>query len=833
MKNQLSCFMVLCGLLNSFISGAQTVSSPLDSLKQKLTTSLSDYYKRYPQEKIYIHTNQNDYLTGQTIWYKAYAMAYGKPSPLSKIVYVRLSDDHGKIVKQDKLPINNSTAFGSIDIPDSLHTGWYRLRAFTAWMLNADKDAFYQQAIYIKNLHDKFSSPALPESKNSAYHVKFFPEGGSLVDATICNIAFKAIDENGLPVYVYGDVLDQNKTPVAKLVTVHDGMGSFELETYANMGYVAQVHFPDNSVQNIALPQVKKTGMSMNVNVMPADEFEVKLTYAGLQQNNMDVIIEAVQNNGASITYPVIIDRGLNIFSFKKNNFSTGILQLTVFDKSGLPLAERIVFIDNRDQIRPSITTDTLSFTPGCDNVFTIHLTDNGKRPVKANLSVAITDADMDVPPDDDICPYFLMTSELKGHVYQPAYYFKNESDTLWQQLDLVMLTNRWRSFDWDTIFNERPKPLTYAVERPQFIAGKIENYDGKDKLKIKLIISGSDSSRIMAEVEPDSSGVFKFNNYNKQGTANIYYEVVNAKNRKQPLKITFFSQDLDTVRFTDDTLYRYNAAQGVSSGRIRITTDTGLITKGVALKQVDVKAIKLTPTELLIKSHVNHLTSDNAQTLDLVNVPSAPSQTIIQYITGKFPGLIITQQYGGEVGYKYHGEDAPPAPGEGTNLLKGGGADGNALFFYLDEARVEYGDIESMPLTDVALIQFVPPPVWFAPLNGGFIGALLIYTKNFNDDKNSFNYTYTPRPSRFDQYTFNSYSVTKEFSSPDHPAAKQPEADNRSTLYWNHDLDTDNEGNIKIHFFNTDKTKKYRVVIQGMDNDGRLLYLNELIHLD
>ena len=386
--------------------------APLESIGQNLSNSLIDYYKKYPQEKIFVHTDQNVYFGGQTIWYKAYVLAYGKPSQLSKILYVRLSDSHGKLIKWDKHPVLKSTAHGNINLPDSLPTGLYQLQAFTAWMLNFDKDGLYHQNIYVQNVRDT-ANHAIPVGANKRYHINFFPEGGELVEGNVCSVAFKAADGNGMPIVVSGDVIDNNKNILAKLATVHDGMGSFKLEPYASTSYSARVYFPDKSVQNIALPMAKKTGISMQVSISLPEELEIKINYADEKKGYNNIILSAMQNNGLAVNYPLQLSHGTNIFSFQKNKFSTGILRLTIFDATGLPTAERIVFINNNDQLRLSLAKDSISFNPKGKNVFTLHLSDNKNRPTKANVSISVTDANIGTEPENDISSYFLLSSEL------------------------------------------------------------------------------------------------------------------------------------------------------------------------------------------------------------------------------------------------------------------------------------------------------------------------------------------------------------------------------------------------------------------------------------
>ncbi|MDB5125076.1 MAG: hypothetical protein JWP94_3205 [Mucilaginibacter sp.] len=805
----------LFALVNLLTADGQAIPAAIKAISEKITSSVSGYYKKYPSEKIFLHTSQNVYLTGQTIWYKAYLMAYGKPSLLSRIMYIRLSDANGKLITQNMLPVKNSTAYGNINLPDSLPGGWYQLQAFTAWMCNFDKQDFFHQKIYIQNIHTPVNMVTGVTAGN-IYHIDFFPEGGDLVDGNMCNIVFKATDENGMPVNVYGDVLDNNNKSVATLETRHDGMGSFELEAAANTNYCVRVHFPDGSVQNISLPGIKKTGLSMRVNAMPASELEVKITYAGQQKEYKDIVVAAAQDNGTVVTYPLKLSRGINVFSFKKDDFSPGIVRLTVFDESFVPLAERVAFIHDKNMLDLSLSKDTLSFDPKSKNIFTLHLADGKNKRVKANVSVAVTDAALEGGPENNIAAYFLMSSELRGYIHQPGYYFKNNSDTIRQQLDLVMQTNGWRHFKWDTVLNDKPRNLKYFIEKEQVVAGKIENYHDKDNLKIKLIVTSADSGKYMGYVEPDSAGMFVLKDYNHRGPATLFYDVVNAKNKKQPVNVTFFNAQIDIASFPPDTISSYTGSkpvipQSIISDAVK-DHDARFPAKGIMLKTVNIREQKLTPTEVLINSHVKHLNADNAYTLDLVHT-TFPPVNIMDYIQGRFPGVqIILGPNDSVIKFTYHG----------TNSIK----DKNPLpYFYVDEASSTLDEILNIPLTDVAIIRFAPPPVWFAPLNGGMNGALLIYTRRFGDEK----VAGKGIMANYGKYTFNNYSVTREFPLPDYSVTKPTKSpDYRTTLYWNHDLFTDKQGNIKIRFFNSDKAKKYRVVVQAMDANGRLGYLSE-----
>ena len=815
-------------LLSLFsVCAAQTRTT--DTLETRVKNLLSNYYKKYPQEKIFVHTSQNGYASGQTIWYKIYAAAYGKPSALSKIVYLQLAGINGKILAQQKLPLTNGHAFGNIDLPDSLKTGWYQLRGFTGWMMNFDEDGYYHQNIYIQNTSDTIHH-ALRNTSPKKYRVSFFPEGGDMVDGNPCNVAFKATDADGMPVTIYGEVQDNTKKTIAALVTTHDGMGIFGMEPAAGNAYTAVIRFPDNTEETMALPAVKKEGLSFTVNPASADEIQLKIMFSGAREKYKDVLLTAFQNNGLIATYPLELSRGINVFSIKKNEFATGILRLTLFDHTGVPAAERLVFINNHNQLKLQLKADTISLMPHQKQVFSLAASGADHQPLNGNFSVSVTDADADAGNNaNTIYSSLLLDSELRGYINKPAWYFMNNSDTLSRQLDLVMLTSGWRHFKWEQVFKSNDISLHYPVEKTQFIAGKILGYHKplteKDQFTIKLLIMNQDSSKYIGYVTPDSTGSFILNDYAHAGKSTLYMETADKKNHVKKLGISLFSTLADSLKNTTAPPFSITENEGLAVSNYLLAN---AITEkraryesmGIMLKTVVVKDKKLTPTQEVINDHVSPLyRAMQEYTLDLVNNPSLDIG-FINYIRGRFPGLMID----GKGNFVYLSSSTFQQPKDKSDT---GGMQATdpvmQPYFFLNEAPVkDLLTIESIPMQDIALIRFLPPPVACAPYNGGNVGAILVYTKDRADDARRF----IASNESFNQFTFNGYTITREFSSPDYSHTKTvPPPDNRTTLYWNHDLDTDGTGHAGFNFYNTDKTKRFRVVIQGMDSEGRLGY--------
>jgi hypothetical protein len=786
-----------------------------------LKNSIISYYSKYPREKVFIHTNQDFYSSGETIWYKVYATAYGKPTALSKIIYVQLTDTTGNLITQNKLPLLDGKAYGNIDISQKIKSGWYSLSGFTSWMMNFDHQGYYRQRIYISNLTDSTVTPAEKATIKKIYHITFYPEGGDLVDGNLTKIAFNAYSDDGLPARVEGVVRDNTKV-IEKISTVHAGMGEFTIEAFAGSSYSATVQFPDGSKQEVKLPEVKTTGVYLQAS-QTLSTVRLKLAFAGLKEKSGDYVLAAFQNSGQVNTYPLQLVRGINEFELPNAGFSTGILRLTVFDHNGLPQAERILFINKHDLQTTTLKADTLSFLPGGLNSFSTIVKDKTGQAVKGNFSVAVTDGDtFKENAGQNIFSALLLSPELKGGIYDPGYYFKNESDSLARQLDLVMLTNGWRHFSWQKILNNENYAFKYPVEQSQYVAGKVVGYENltqdKNNFKIKLLIKNRDSTKFIGYISPDSTGRFIMKDFNHTGVSDIYLQTADKINHIKNLQVKIFNNLDDSLRqvkadsFADDTVPNF---PGYYISHAQSEAKYNLPANSIMLNTVNVKEKKTSPIEKLIADHVSlKYTSDREFTLDLVNNPTL-NIGLLDYIRGRFPNLQILGNNTNPI-FIYRGANTLQDPSP-SNYLP---------YFYLNEASVQYSSISDISLVDVAMIRFMPPPVWFAPYNGGNAGAIMIYTK-----KNSDEVRQMTAMSGFDHYTFNGFSITREFSAPDRNKLQQAGLmDERITLYWNHDLEADNNGVLKFRFHNSDIAKKFRVVIQGMDAHGRLVYLQQMV---
>lgn len=129
----------------------------------------------YPLERVYVHTDAEDYLQGDRIWLKAYLVDEIERTPVDSTLYlyVELFDKHGYLARRAKLLRNQGAFFGYLDIPEDLTAGEAYLRAYTRYMASAPETAFTKR---ISVGRTKVSEP-VPSRSEKGLAVERRPHG--------------------------------------------------------------------------------------------------------------------------------------------------------------------------------------------------------------------------------------------------------------------------------------------------------------------------------------------------------------------------------------------------------------------------------------------------------------------------------------------------------------------------------------------------------------------------------------------------------------------------------------------------------------------------------
>jgi hypothetical protein len=491
-----------------------------------------------PQEKVYLHLDKPHYAIGDTIWFKAYTVigVQHRLSALSGVLYVELIDARDSVAKRLTLPLISGMAWGDFTLARSYKPGEYSLRAYTRWMRNAGPAFFYNRHVQVGGMR---AVPAGP-SKNAALNpdVQFFPEGGELVNGIRSKIAVKAVSSNGRGQDIKGDIEDNDGNVVADFATQHLGMGVFAFTPQSGKSYKAKIAGIGESSFTVALSPSNDEGLTLALNNSRPDSIYIKVAInekALEKQKNNPFYIIAQSNGRAYYTSQGVLDGLVYTAKVDKARFPSGIAQFTLFSQNGEPLAERIVFLQNNDTLKMDLAAPAAGNATRGEMKIALDVKDSEDEPVAGSFSVSVINESR-VGADEDtestILNNLLLASDLKGYIEQPNYYFTDVNDQTRADLDVLMLTQGYRRFDWKAILSSNHPPLAWQPEKALEISGTLKTPSGHliPNGKITLVATGQN---MLLDTVTDANGDFKFNGLYIADTAKLVLRARKANDGK------------------------------------------------------------------------------------------------------------------------------------------------------------------------------------------------------------------------------------------------------------------------------------------------------------
>ncbi len=457
------------------------------------------------QEKIYLHLDNQCYFKGDTIWYKAYVVRADSLtySDMSHILYVELVSPDGMVVeRQNIIASEKGYGDGNFVLEDSIYSGFYELRAYTRWMLNfsvsehhygsKDAELFYNKQM-AKDFFRQFDGiysrvvpvyerPETPGDYAAKYIVSrpktrqekelkekllvnFYPEGGHLIAGQPCTVAFEATDEDGEVQNVQGWVRIPDSTDSLRIETTHQGRGLFTVNVPAD-GRLRAGFMWHGKRYTFNLPKTEDAGCALRLDAV-GDQLKADIRLSGLpdgRQYGVAVLCRGVLKYFETIT-------GSTALTIDKSQLTTGVCNLIVIDEEGKPLSDRLFFVNHHDYDNQAIVVDEGEKT--YDPFQQIDL--SFQAPVDANhISIAVRDGATDELTYDtgNMMTDLLLSSELKGFVAYPDYYFEADDREHRQHLDLLLMVQGWRRYDYQELTSGQP--LRYAPEQQMTIEGYV-----------------------------------------------------------------------------------------------------------------------------------------------------------------------------------------------------------------------------------------------------------------------------------------------------------------------------------------------------------------------
>ncbi len=778
------------------------------TVSEKIIAALDTFSYIEPHEKAYLQTDRNAYLAGESIFFKAYILFDEKPTILSKIVYAELVNKYGQIIEKKMLPLANGISAGNFNINPSTPDGIYFIRCYTLWMLNMPDFIFEKKVI----VYNRIPTDTITTYVSPKLECKFYPEGGDLVYGVKSRIAFKAtlFAENNKN--FTATLVDNNNIKIDSFKSIHNDMGYFELTPEQGKSYKVVLNYAPSTENNLfSLPTPKNEGIVISTDNSNLNKVFLKVERSENKKaayNNL--IVAAQMNNKIVYMGKLNFDEGLDALAISKKNLPAGIMQITVFDESGNPLAERLVFVANHSINKDLIKSKKNSLLKREKNILEIDL----KVYTNANASISITNAVAEkFSSSANILSVLLLTNDLKGDIYNSKYYFNDKEFKTLSHLDLVMMTNGWRRFKWSEIIKNQFTTPKYTIERSLNVSGNIFQSNGKSLLKsskINLIINGEDSTKIISEASTNAKGEFYVDNINFKKEATVFYQGTNLNNKESlvSVKLNPFYFDLLQKASIKSNLNYYSEYSLVPLhyfSKLMNQKKLANNVKSKTLETVVVKSKKISLKDSLDSKYATDIFYESDQTIPVnTNINTGD---ILQFLSNMIPGIIITRKNGeSQVLFSRY---------QGLSFFSENTETG--VQFFLNEVPVNIAVVESLFAEDIGLVKVFKGNTAIAL--GANRGAIALYTVKGKIAKDW-------RTKGFDFVKKLGYSVVREFNEINYSIIK-PESefkDERTTLYWNPSIKV-KEGISLIEFYNDDVCKKIKITIEGIDENGKLIY--------
>jgi hypothetical protein len=654
--------------------------------------------------------------------------------------------------------------------------------------------------ITLQNKQEVIKNIPVTAISNNA-DIQLFPEGGNIIEGLPVKVAVKVVNAAGLGEDISGVLLDNSGTEVLTFKTAHLGMGNFILNAQPGRTYTVKAKLKDGTEKVVPLPKVLPAGYSLTVNNMDSTKISAKVMISEglLNPGEMKLVIQ--YNNAIYAVLKAKSQKQVTSFSIPKKDMPSGIFHLTVFTPANLPVCERLVFINNpQDQI--SVSLDNLKGEYGTRGHMALHLmARDGGKPTIGSFSVAITNTSI-VEPDPDresnILASLLLTSDLKGFVERPGYYFNEKGQQAVTDLDNLMLTQGWSRFAWTDITGGAvPKPLAFKPETMLKVSGTIRTLGGKPIAQGKISLLSTSGGMFLIDTLSDANGHFSFDNLVFGDSTRFVVQARNVKNKKNveinldivPGQVVTKNKNTGDVEVNVNEAIQSYIQKSV--GYFDELNKRGMLERTLLLDQVNIVQ-KKNPAK-------NSANLNGAGMADAI-ITAKDLQTAInipQYLQGRVAGMIIRN------GQAY--------------LLRN---NGTPMTVVLDGMNVGPDFLDNLIPQDIETIEVLKSignTAIYGAQGGG--GVLVVTTKRGGSDMSYSRYspgiiTYSPK----------GYYTAREFYSPQYtPGNNIQGEDRRTTVFWTPHILTAADGTAKINYYNTDEPGTYRMVIEGINDDGHL----------
>ena len=637
-------------------------------------------------------------------------------------------------------------------------------------------------------------------------------------------VGFKALDSIGKGKPVEGEILNGKGEAIASFKSNQLGMGSvmvFNVDSTEK--YVARVlSRSQEGVQNTyPLPAITSRGNVLSVKKI-GDKIHLKASSNYLVRDS--IFVRASCRGKAYFDIKGRLQEGNLEFSLQANMLPEGIIAFTMMTTPMNPVAERLYFNERPEgRIQISLAADKKSYTQRELTKLSIETKDKEGRPIDASLSVMVLNKiELGRTQDthENILSYFLLSSDLRGQIEDPGFYFTNEGSR-YRDLDALLLTQGWRKYKYT-----RPEGrILFQAENNLTVSGYVGGAfsQNKEKAGIGLTMMTFGEKHSFQTQTTDSLGRFSFIINEEYGkNLEVLIQSTNKSGKQRGYTINLDTKEspgisFDHIRTVEkpDSIVRAYVSKSIANKK----TEDAYIrsTEGIVLEEVVVKARLMTPERKLVEERYGTpkvvIEGD-----DIRKREQKWSYGLYSVLMFNFPDKVKVTTYGGGMLY------ASLHNSEVTLVV----IDGIPVMGY------NYQSIPGIPPSEVKSFELIPFAKNFRdlycevvercnPLTAPTVGNVIaIYT---HAGKGIFG---VKPPVGLGKSSVPVFSTPREFYAPKYEQLKTADwlkPDLRTLVHWEPKLKADSMGKASASFYNADNTGTMQVLVEAISSNGEIGY--------
>ena len=782
----------LCTIVLLLIS-ALPMCAQVDSVDVRLKEQL----RRFPQEKVALHVDRTVLLAGDTVRVKAYVADAASLVPQidNQFVYVELLGGQRKrSLDRKRLIASNNLYTGYIVLPVDLRPGIYYLWAYTLYSAQVKG---YDCLVPIQVGDQQPDEPKKSAKTKQTFNplMRFFPEGGYLVEGTTTTVAFEAITTTGDTLDISGEVIDSQGRTVSRFHTSHQGRGLFPLKVEAGEHYEAM--FRDHSGKTYRFP-------------LPSSRNDVPCLHCRVKQDKVLVnILTSPHTLAPSLTLLVLcrgrlvrmltVEAGKN-YHLPMKSLPAGVNSLMLVDNECHVVSERLVFSNNvSQQTSLHISTEKLSYGLRDSIPLNLQLTNLHDQEM-AFLSLTVTDdAITQGRHSPSLWSQLLLASDLQGLSGSLDDYFLPTYQR--EHLDLLMMVNGWRRYDIGQVLQGRYAVPDIEKECEQRITGRVRQVFANKPVEGAEVVLAITKQNHIDTAKTDSTGHFEFRGLNFPDDAEAFIYALRQKKKRCYVE-------------TDRQLMPSTPQLGGSNQRICVQPwmdiDDELLARYASesylLDEVVVKGRSRVADYENTTLSWDHERIANGQ---YPNVNMLLLDTNILW-TDPGSGRITADNFYGSMLDRFLGRRwTGPNFNQRSSLVK----------LYVNGMYIPNLTYDDLDIDDIDRIDlYIGSKAWV--WGEAHCGVLNVTTRSG---------MVTPSDSPFNNRIVNlmGYQQPAEYYFPRYKPGEKPQSmdpDQRRTLYWNPYLRMGRGHNLQLSFFSADLPTTYVIHAEGLTSEGRIV---------